>query len=112
MSDISPDARRVLTMLSPSVPPGRVSTLIVTFEWIAVYAAMSALVVALVFDESSVSMDSVTAAPLAAGAVIACACPPDGALVACADCPDVADPPPNPGPLHAVSTSKLVENKT
>ena len=31
MSVISPVARRVLTMLSPSVPPGRVSMAMVTF---------------------------------------------------------------------------------
>ena len=36
MSVISPVARRVLTMLSPSVPPGRVSTSIVTLGCFAV----------------------------------------------------------------------------
>ena len=53
MSSISPVARRVLTMLSPSVPPGRVSMLIVTFGWSAVYASTRACAVSLVFWLSS-----------------------------------------------------------
>ena len=36
MSSMSPVARRVLMMLSPSVPPGRVSIVNVTFGWSAV----------------------------------------------------------------------------
>src|SRR5438094_728573 len=110
MSDISPDARRVLTRLSPSVPPGCVSTFIVTFGCAAVYAEMSALLTSLLFEESSMNKDSVTAAPLAAGAEVAC--PPDGAVVACPAGADVGDGAAPPPPPHPASASEPVRSRT
>src|SRR3954453_15785394 len=62
MSFIFPVARRVLTMLSPSPPCGRVSTLIVMLGFLAWNALASALAGVGVCSELSTSHESVTGA--------------------------------------------------
>src|SRR6476646_3842699 len=78
MSVISPVASLVLTTLSPSLPPGRLWTLIVTLGCFAVYASANAFASCWLACESSTRYSSVTAAAVGAGVAV-------GAAVAAAD---------------------------
>ena len=60
---ISPVERRVLTMLSPSAPPGRVSMSNVMFGCSSVNASVSPVVNRFVVSVSSTSSESVTSSP-------------------------------------------------